>query len=393
MKTRARKNTIKQIKVNKCNVCSSKNVKDLNIYKNYFLQNMNLNVKIGYSICKSCGFIFQNQFLGDKFLDDYYKSSPMKRDKKASFYEKEQSTDQLNFLSQIKDLKNKKILEIGAHTGIFLSALNKKYKCTCYYDELSKDAKKILVQRKNLIDVSKLKKKEKVDIVVLRHVLEHISDLESFLYKIKAKLNKDGSLFIEIPDWSYLDKNTDQLLFEHICQFNSHSISTLLWKNGFTIEKMEKSINPNDPTTPNRVMRIICTLTNLKCNKKSDIKQVQSFFNSQSISWMAVLNKLLANKYKNHKIALTPSSHLTFTALLETNLYKKNIVGIFDGNKKKQGTEVMKIRVFDYNYLKNVKPELILIFSLGFEPEIRNAIKNVNINCKILSISELIKEG
>ena len=50
-----------------------------------------------------------------------------------------------------------------------------------------------------------------------------------------------------------------------------------------------------------------------------------------------MLNKLLCDKYKDAKIALYPASHLSFTAVIETDLNDTNVVGFFDIDEKQAG--------------------------------------------------------
>jgi len=69
-----------------------------------------------------------------------------------------------------------------------------------------------------------------VDLVVLSHVLEHVSDPRKFLETHCARLKSGGAIFIEVPcdDWKHKSIDEPHLLF-----FNNKSLSELLFSLGF----------------------------------------------------------------------------------------------------------------------------------------------------------------
>ena len=377
-------------KVKICRVCNSKNLIDLDFKKKFFLANLDKEINLGYSICKDCKFIFQSEYVGDEFLNYYYERSPMLRRKDPTNFEIDQNIRQSAFINRNINIKNKNVLEIGAHAGAFLCHLNKFYACNCFYDELSEEARKILSSQKGLKDF-RVNKSKKIDLIVLRHVLEHIFDLKSFLNNLKNILATEGSLYIEVPDWTYYDCYTDPLIFEHLSQFNSQNISRLLEKNGFFIEAQEKSICAEDPATPNRVIRIIAKLDSHKDNLSLKNK-FQDFASKQLLGWINELNKII-NKNKQKKIALYPASHLTFDALLNSNLQKANVIGMYDLNEKKHGKSFLNTRVFKPEKLKVDNPDIIFIFTLAYEPEIRESFNRMGLKSEIISINDLIKKN
>jgi SAM-dependent methyltransferase len=114
-----------------------------------------------------------------------------------------------------------------------------------------------LSSQEGLIDYKGSPTITKIDLVVLRHVLEHIFDLNSFINHIRCILKDDGCLFVEVPDWSWLDRKTDPLIFEHLNQFSTYNLIYLMKRLGWQCEAVEKSIVANDPATPNRVQRLL----------------------------------------------------------------------------------------------------------------------------------------
>ena len=384
----------KFIKVKYCRVCKSKHILDLGIRRNYFLANLGQTIPISYSICRDCFFIFQGDYVGDKYLNYYYSQSPMLRRKEPTDFEIDQNIRQCNFLLQHLNLRDLIVLEIGAHAGAFLKHLHKNFSCKTYFEELSEEAKDLLASQKGLYDFRKIKNKKKVNLIVLRHVLEHIFDLEFFLNYLHSILSENGNLFIEVPDWSDFDVHTDPFIFEHLHQFSTNGLIHLLGRNGWQVTALEKSIFPNDPATPNRVQRIIAKSSNLPpLGDVSIVKTFQAFSKVQYDGWKFALNNLLESHEVGKSIALYPASHLTFEALCETNLGEKYILGFFDIDKKKQGRKFLGHEVYHPEELKLKQPDLILIFTLAYEQEIRDSFHAMGIKSNIISINDLINQS
>lgn len=382
-------NKIFKKKVIYCRVCKSSSILDLNVKKNFYLSNFDLKVPISYSVCKNCYFIFQSEYLGDNFLNSYYRSSPMLRRNFYTKYDIKQSKQCHDFFKKTIILNKKsRILEIGAGSGALLKYINDIYKCSVFYSELSKEANLNLKKKKNFKDLNATNNKY-FDLVILRHTLEHIHNIESFIIYLKSFLKKEGVLFIEVPDWSILDVHTDTLLFEHLNQFNFTGLVKLLNKHNLIISKMEKSIDEDDPTSPNRVMRILAVSSNFPPEGSNKIKSYcENFLTEYSSSWKKKLGLILQN-FSGKKVALYPASSLTFEAINEVDFSNIKITGMYDIDKKKQ-KKMLGIKVFSPEKLLEHKPELILTFSMGYEPEIRQSLINMKVQGKILSIQEIM---
>ena len=380
------------IKLNNCRVCQSKNI-NLDIFKkSFFLSNLNMTLDIQYGVCSDCQYIFQCDYVGDDFLNFYYENSPQYRNSQPTEYDLDQVSRQSEFLFRNVDFNEKKIvcLEIGAHTGHFLLHLKDNVDCVTYYDELSKEALKVLGTYNQLIDY-KSHLDVKVDLIILRHVLEHIHDLNSFIEYLNCSLEADGQLFVEVPDWSILDDNTDTFIFEHLSQFNSHSLIAFMSRNGYQCQALEKSINANDPATPNRVMRFVFKRTNVPKLGNMDFANYFNLFRENRYEFAnKKLNTIFNNIGSEKKIAFYPASNLSFSAVLETTINKYNFIGYFDQDLKKHGKEFIGHKVYPAKRLSQMQPDYIFIFTQAYEPEIRNSFKEMKLKSKIFSITEIL---
>jgi SAM-dependent methyltransferase len=366
----------------------------MEISRHYYLANLSQTVELSYSICETCQFIFQGEYVGDEFLNHYYSKSPMLRRKEPTVFEEDQNRRQAEFLSKHVELEGRRVLEIGAHAGAFLSYLYKKFGCITYFEELSEEARAVLTSQAGLTDFRSLKDGSKIDVVILRHVLEHIFDLDSFLDYISTLLSEDGSLFIEVPDWSCYDAHTDPLIFEHLNQFNTANIVQLLARLGWRLDGLEKSIHLDDPATPNRVQRIIARPSRIPRPGDSAIADVFcAFAQVQYVGWRTAINALLEGEFLGKRIALYPASHLTFEALTGSNLNRASLLGMYDVDEKKQGQKILGLNVYAPNELKNADPDVIFIFTMGYEREIRESFRAMNLRAKVISITELVNNS
>jgi SAM-dependent methyltransferase len=381
-------------RVEHCRVCHSNRVLDLAVRRNYYLSNLDQTIPLSYAICQDCQFIFQGEYVGDEFLNYYYRESPMLRRKEPTVFEVDQNERQGEFLARHVALDGKRVLEIGAHAGAFLSHLYQRFGCIAYFEELSEEARTVLALQEGLHDFRCLEGEKKVDVVILRHVLEHIFDLDSFLAYVHTILAEGGSLFIEVPDWTHFDAHTDPFIFEHLNQFNSAGLVQLLRLTGWQVEALEKSIHPDDPATPNRVQRIVACPTKLPLPGDPAIADAfRSFAAVQHDGWKTALNQLLASEAAGKSIALYPASHLTLEALTESNLGEAQVIGMFDIDPKKQGREIFDLKVFPPEALKDHQPDFILVFTMGYEREIRESFTSLGLTSRVISITELVNDS
>jgi 2-polyprenyl-3-methyl-5-hydroxy-6-metoxy-1,4-benzoquinol methylase len=321
------------------------------------------------------------------FFNKYYKTNLQKFSSKPTIYDKIQCKQQSFFISKNFNLKKKSIFEIGPGSGFFLKHLRNVFKCKVYFYDLNENTTKNLIKM-NLKKIS-LKKKIKIDLVVMRHVLEHINDLKKIIKSVRNLLNDNGKLFVEVPDYSTLDTNTDRLNFEHLSQFSFNSLSMLFANNGWKIDSIQRTHNINDPATPHNVIRLLVTPPRNNFNIPKNI-----FFNFKKkyLKKNLQINQFLNSyfkKNKKNKIALYAASHLSFSLLKETEILKYNVCGMFDSDRRKHNITFAGVKVFSPSLLKKIKPDVILITSIAYEAEIRSNLKSMRVKSKIISLNEI----
>lgn len=81
-------------------------------------------------------------------------------------------------------------------------------------------------------------------VITLWHVLEHVPDLNDMLDQLKTKLEKDGIMFIAVPNHQSYDARIYQERWagydvpRHLWHFSEPTMNQLLKKHGLTLEKI-----------------------------------------------------------------------------------------------------------------------------------------------------------
>ena len=139
--------------------------------------------------------------------------------------------------------KSKKLLEIGCGKGETLIYFSKIGFDVRGIEPDVDNTKKInrYFKRKVCIDdlAENIKIKEKFDVIYLYRVFEHLFRPDLFLEKIKNNLNKDGIIFLDVPNCEnkkvlYKSINNNP----HIYNFTSKSIKKLFEKHNYKILKI-----------------------------------------------------------------------------------------------------------------------------------------------------------
>lgn len=157
-----------------------------------------------YVKCQDCSMVYLNPVFTDEAIKDYYETNHTEQSEVVesdtdSFYVNIYS----NGLDDMKVLSSNasNILDIGCSSGVFLDLARKK-NLTTFGVELNKSEYKLSKAKGHEVYndlLENISLSEKIDIVSLWDVFEHLIDGEFYLNEIKKVLSADGVIFLQIP--------------------------------------------------------------------------------------------------------------------------------------------------------------------------------------------------
>ncbi len=199
--------------------------------------------ELSLAVCHQCGFVFNQTFdlnlleYGENY-DNAQTCSP--------FFE-EYLDDLVKYLIDERGVKNSQILEIGCGQGHFLQKLvavaaadNYGYGCDPSYIPTPAPHPRIqFEQRYYDSDCTHIP----VDVVICRHVIEHVPDPVGLLKSVRAALvnSPHARLFFETPcvDWILEHQVVWDFFYEHCSYFTASSLSTAFQQAGFNVTEVK----------------------------------------------------------------------------------------------------------------------------------------------------------
>ena len=268
-----------------CRICESNTVEELINFGNHPIVN-NLfhsknekyqNYPFRLGSCSDCGFLQVMDVIDPSILyQNYFTVSSWKNQPHVSRL--------IDVMEDIAGLNNKnKVLDIGCNDGSFLESLKASGYNNVFGIEPTQDSFK-LAEKKNLnvqhsfftqATAKDLYETKSFDIVITRQVLEHISDLDSFLFGIEYVLKDKGTLVIEVPDGEANMDNLDYGLWEeHVNYFTLNTLKTLLQKHFFDVIHHEVTLFSG------RTLTVFCQKRKqkqVKNNSLNDFSKISKF--------------------------------------------------------------------------------------------------------------------
>lgn len=199
-------------------------------------------------ICRHCSSV-------QKIIDEAWQAEVSKIYQSYSIYHQSNGAEQVIFnigsemgvprsmqlleylLSAVELPKKGRLMDVGCGNGALLSSFSQKMPdWSLVGTELN---------GKYALQIEKIKQVEKLytgvpedvagtfDVITLVHLLEHVQNPKAFLLDLQKKLNPDGLLVIEIPN--YLQNPFDLLVADHCTHFNMKTAEALLVNAGYQI--------------------------------------------------------------------------------------------------------------------------------------------------------------
>lgn len=370
-----------------CPVCGAADIGEIGLNETYFIRPFGQEVTIHIANCGNCDFLFQIDPPDLDSLTYYYNQSFQYRHGEPEIVEEYVHAQQAAFMAGEKSLRDKSVLEIGSSTGRFLSHLKVLHGCRTWFDELNLEAKRYLVELQGHNDVAHADPGDSFDFIVMRHVLEHITDPVGYLRDLRPRLGADSVLFIEVPDFSFIDPATDTLLFEHVNYFSAATLARALDAAGYVVAGLSFEITDNYATCSDRVLRARAHVKPAHLADGSG-RALRAHLDSKVGSRHAVLKRIVDELGADQRIAFYAASWWTERALLNVDLDRSKVLGIFDKDSKKIGTTYHGLEVFSPDRVTELAPDVIFVLT-SFEPQIKRDLQAMGYRGRVIGWSDL----
>ncbi|WP_293353653.1 MULTISPECIES: class I SAM-dependent methyltransferase [unclassified Microcoleus] len=196
------------------------------------------------AVCEDCGFIFNQDFDGSKL--SYGKEYDNTQTYSPSF--ESYISELARSLIYDKNVQNCSVVEVGCGKGSFLRKLveSEEWGNTGYgFDPSYVGAETVLDGR------LKFEKRYydsecaniHADVVVCRHVIEHVPDPLNLLFSVRQALvySPNARVFFETPcvEWILRNQVIWDFFYEHCSYFTAESLATAFEESGFQVESVE----------------------------------------------------------------------------------------------------------------------------------------------------------
>lgn len=383
--------------INQCRSCGSTAFSD--IYKAnsipvagiyYDLRSTPVNIKAPITLlsCETCGLIQLKETINPNIYLDYNFAGNF-------------AVSYLQHLEKIADklvtdwnIIKKTVFEIGASNGILLRYLadrgNNKVSGVEPSLKLCNDAIRNglkICQGYFSKDFIVKNHVGKFHCVIIRHVLEHVDDLNDFAANLKLILKKDGLLVVEVPDIEEtMDNNLYSNIFhEHLNYFSVTSLNNLLNKYGFyAVYQTRVDIHGGS------VLLFYQLNDSIKDTQLTNFKKTGTPLPVNPQNYYSHIHKKIVRLNKKYKsVHGYGASHRTFILMGNSRLSSANIPFIYDKNtflhdRKLNGLHSLILPV---ESIFEKHPEAIVIFALSYEDEISGYLtRKCNFKGEIISL-------
>lgn len=355
-----------------CEICLGK--KNKHLYTQQFvLPGLHGESRYGYDVvaCEKCGFVYATNILSRKELSDFYKNN-LKYAYKSDGGEIPAYAKWLharsyefvdNYLEKLRGTNKKKIsiLDVGCGAGYLLNCFKEQG-----YTDLSglDPAKDCRVAAKKLYGIElatatleEYQTKRKFDLVILGSVLEHMSQIDEVVEKIKLLLKPDGLLYLCVPDADHmgavLNEPFLEFSLEHINYFTRGSLCNLLCSRGLGNVGFESLlVEEYGGYALNAMWQ--------KDDSHQDIQydvvgesRIAQYVSDSSKKLTLIAGQIDELVKSGEEIYVWGVGSLASRLLTSTNLLKANIVAFIDSNPAQHGKRIMEKEILSPDALKD----------------------------------------
>lgn len=229
---------------------------------------------------------------------------------------------------------------------------------------------------------------QRADLIVCRHVLEHIEDPDAFIAQVRRAVGDQQSVvFFEVPNalWTLRHGGIWDIIYEHCSYFSPLSLAHLFRRHGFRVLAVNEVFGgqfltieaaPDDGAveTPDDAGEL-AALT-------ADACAFAENYRAKRDEWRGRLGEL-ARAGKRGVVWGAGSKGVTFLNAMGAG---EEIVAVVDINPRKQGKYVAGTgqRIVPPSELAELRPDFVIIMNANYREEIGRMLREVGSEAEIL---------
>jgi SAM-dependent methyltransferase len=331
-----------------CPICGSDLVEqfltrnDVPVHQNWIVRDQHAAVTLergdlSLAFCVACGFVFNRGFDPAKISYGERYDNTQSNSDVFSDYIDELIVD----LVCERGVRNCRIVEIGCGKGTFLKRLvefpdsgnsgigyDVSYvgPATDLNGRLRFENRYYRPERDNV----------RADVVILRHVIEHVPDPVSLLRTIRTVLASvpNGRLFLETPcvEWILKNQVIWDFFYEHCSYFSGNSLKVALQRSDLSVERLERRFGGQYLWVESRLHRPSSGIT-----RPGSIRELAFEFSAAELDIKAACLRSIEESSKNGAVAIWGAGAKGVTLANLVDPERKRISCIVDINPQKQG--------------------------------------------------------
>ena len=228
-------------------------------------------------------------------------------------------------------------------------------------------------------------KLKKFQLIIHSHLFEHIYDINNFLSLVHKQLDDKGLHIFSVPNIKkfILDGSANGMNFEHPYFLSEDLLDFVLKKNHFLIKKKQYFKKHSIMYVTEKINKTN-KYEKLKFSKYRENKKI---FDNLYFFWKNEILKINKNlsANKDNKVFLF-GAHIFSQILIFNDLDLRNIQGVIDNDKEKQGYYLYgtALKVYEPIILFKLRSPIIILRAGQYNSEIKKQLNRINNNIKYI---------